>query len=398
MSIKFSDEMAEPSSYLPHHSARPQKTTSTQQAAQYTSGDLAGVLEYIASSGFTFEPWQVAAFVTALRTKPFVILAGISGTGKTKLPQLVAKATGAEVTTIPVRPDWADSSDLLGYERLNGEFVPGSLLRVCEEAINNLDQQYFFILDEMNVARVEYYFAEVLSVMENRRRTSSGIVSEPLNPSAPEIEGVDWAAVHLPANVSVIGTVNMDETTHGFSRKVLDRAFVLELSQVDLANYPSKAVSSGPTTAWGSAGWTPNYLRLSDVDAPETNAAVSEAVNALVRANESLQPAQLQVGYRVRDEVALFCLNAAEQSEHFVDRTESILSPLDLCLSMKVLPRIQGGGSFIRDVLKDFASWTLPDQADAGDSESPSGFGLTHERIQMMQERLDQTGFTSYWV
>ncbi|WP_344257801.1 McrB family protein [Brevibacterium celere] len=356
------------------------------------------MLDYISASGFTFEPWQVATFVTALRTKPFVILAGISGTGKTKLPQLVAAATGVDVVIVPVRPDWTDSSDLLGYERLSGEFVPGSLLKLCEAALRAPDKQFFFILDEMNVARVEYYFAEVLSAMENRRRTDDGIISEPLNPSAPDDAGVSWGSVYLPANVSLIGTVNMDETTHGFSRKVLDRAFVLELSQVDLANYPSKSTVAVPAASWGASAWTPNYLHLSDVDAPDSNSAVTEAVNALVRANESLQPAQLQVGYRVRDEVALFCLNATEQSEYFVDRAETVLTPLDLCLSMKVLPRIQGGGSFVRDVLNDFASWTLPNQAETGDSESPSGFGLTYERVKLMQERLDQTGFTSYWV
>lgn len=398
MSLSFSDVVADPFSYLPHHSARPQKAATAQRSPQYSSGDMETVLDYISASGFTFEPWQVATFVTALRTKPFVILAGISGTGKTKLPQLVAAATGADVVIVPVRPDWTDSSDLLGYERLNGEFVPGSLLKLCELALREPDKQFFFVLDEMNVARVEYYFAEVLSVMENRRRTAEGIISEPLNPSAPDDESVNWGAVYLPANVSIIGTVNMDETTHGFSRKVLDRAFVLELSQVDLANYPSKSTVAMPTTTWSPSSWSPNYLRLSEVDAPETKSAVTEAVNALVRANESLQPAQLQVGYRVRDEVALFCLNATEQGEYFVDRDETVLTPLDLCLSMKVLPRIQGGGSFIRDVLSDFASWTRPNQIETGDSESPSGFGFTHERVNLMKERLDETGFTSYWI
>lgn len=392
MSLHFSSTIADPRAYLPRHSAQP------QQATQPASGELNGVLEYVAASGFTFEPWQVATFITALRTKPFVILAGISGTGKTKLPLLVAEATGVKAVIVPVRPDWTDSSDLLGYERLSGAFVPGRLLRLCEEAIRTPDKQYFFILDEMNVARVEYYFAEVLSVMENRRKLQDKIISEPLNPSAPNAQGVDWGAVYLPANVSLIGTVNMDETTHGFSRKVLDRAFVLELSEVDLANYPGPRADLAPLASWSAAAWAPRYLRLADVDAPETNQAVTEAVNALVRANESLQPAQLQVGYRVRDEVALFCLNATTQSEYFVDRAESVIAPLDLCLSMKVLPRIQGGGAFIRDVLEDFAAWTLPNQAEAGDSESPTGFGLTYERVKLMQARLEQTGFTSYWV
>ncbi|CAG7572154.1 dynein-related subfamily AAA family protein [Barrientosiimonas humi] len=395
MTLQYADEVADPSTYMPRHPSAP------QQVASQDAGRLSEVLDYIAAAGFTFEPWQVATFVTALRTKPFLILAGISGTGKTKLPQLVAEATGAQAVIVPVRPDWTDSSDLLGYERLTGDFVPGHLLTLCEQAMRTPDTQFFFVLDEMNVARVEYYFAEVLSVMENRRAADGMIVSEPLNRSAPnqtDKGGVDWSAVHLPANVSIVGTVNMDETTHGFSRKVLDRAFVLELSEVDLADYASVSRKTPTPAPWSFSAWAPAHLRLADVPDPQSNDAVVEAVNALVRANESLQQAQLQVGFRVRDEVALFCLNAMGSKEYFVDRDETVIAPLDLCLSMKILPRLQGGGAPLRDVLKDLESWTAPSRTDVSDSESPSGFRRTHERVRLMQQRLDQTGFTSYWV
>lgn len=395
MTLQYADGVADPDTYLP------QRASGANQVVAQNAG-LSEVLDYIAGAGFTFEPWQVATFVTALRTKPFLILAGISGTGKTKLPQLVAEATGAESVVVPVRPDWTDSSDLLGYERLTTEFVPGHLLTLCERAMRTPDTQFFFVMDEMNVARVEYYFAEVLSVMESRRWADGALISDPLNRSAPneatDSVGVDWSSVHLPANVSIIGTVNMDETTHGFSRKVLDRAFVLELSEVDLAAYPAAPAKPPTPSRWGSSAWASDYVRLADVPDPESNQAVVEAVNALVRANESLQQAQLQVGYRVRDEVALFCLNALGSKEHFVDRDETVIVPLDLCLSMKILPRLQGGGALLRDVLKDLESWTAPSRPDGGDSESPSGFRRTQERSHLMQEKLDQTGFTSYWV
>lgn len=395
--LQYANEVADPHKYLPHHAAGPQR------AASREASRLSEVIEYIAGTGFTFEPWQVATFVTALRSKPFLILAGTSGTGKTKLPQLVAEATGAEAVVVPVRPDWTDSSDLLGYERLNGQFVSGHLLTLCEQAMRTPETQYFFVLDEMNVARVEYYFAEVLSVMENRRRTDGTIVSGPLNRSAPpravgDSSGVDWSSVYLPANVSIVGTVNMDETTHGFSRKVLDRAFVLELSEVDLSDYGAASKRRSSSTRWSSADWSPDYLRLAEVPDPQSIQAVVEAVNALVRANESLQQAQLQVGFRVRDEVALFCLHAMGSQEHFVDRDETVIAPLDLCLSMKVLPRLQGGGALLRDVLKDLEIWTATARTDSTDSESPSGFRRTHDRVRLMQQRLEQTGFTSYWV
>lgn len=395
--LQFAAEVAEPSGYLPHHASRPESAINPEQVR------LTKVIDYIEGLGFTFEPWQVATFVTALRTKPFLILAGISGTGKTKLPQLVADATGAEAVVVPVRPDWTDSSDLLGYERLNGEFVPGQLLTVCERALRNPETQYFFVLDEMNVARVEYYFAEVLSVMENRRRADGAIVSDPLNRSAPngaggDGAGTDWSSVYFPPNVSIIGTVNMDETTHGFSRKVLDRAFVLELSDVNLADYGTAPEDRPTPVRWTAASWAPTHLRLAEVADAQSNPTVVQAVNALVRANEGLQPAQLQVGFRVRDEVSLFCLNAAGSQEHFVDREETLIDPLDLCISMKVLPRLQGGGALLRDVLKDLEGWTSPGRSDSTESESPSGFRRSNDRVRLMQQRLDQTGFTSYWV
>lgn len=397
MTLQFSDEVADPRSYLPQDASQKQPSDSEDTG-------LTGVIEYISGAGFIFQPWQVATFVTALRTKPFLILAGISGTGKTRLPRLVAEATGAECLVVPVRPDWTDSSDLLGYERLKGDFVPGKLLKLCEEAIRNPDREYFFVLDEMNIARVEYYFAEVLSVMESRRRSPNGdVISDPLNSSAPDQSlsdppGPDWSSVYLPANLSIIGTVNMDETTHSFSRKVLDRAFVLELSEADLSEYGSVSNPQPTAASWSSSDWMPKYIRLADVPEPQSNSIIVEAVNALVRANESLQQAQLQVGFRVRDEVALFCLNAAGSHEHFVDVDQSIIAPLDLCLNMKLLPRLQGGGTLLKDVLSDLKTWTAANANDTTDSESPSGFRRTHERIGVMQQRLTQTGFTSYWV
>jgi len=138
------------------------------------SGMLSSLIEHIASQGFIFEPWQIATYVTALRTKPFVILAGVSGTGKSKLPALISQATGGNCHLIPVRPDWTDSSDVLGYCDLQGQFKPGALLRIVREAANNPDKHYVCILDEMNLARVEHYFAEVLSQVENRHPDSTG--------------------------------------------------------------------------------------------------------------------------------------------------------------------------------------------------------------------------------
>ncbi len=136
--------------------------------------EVSHVIEAIALSGFYFEPWQIATYITAIRTKPFVILAGVSGTGKSKLPALVAKITGSKSKLLPVRPDWTDSSDVLGYCDLQGNFRPGPLLEFAREADERRDKHFICILDEMNLARVEQYFAEVLSRIEDWQFAEDG--------------------------------------------------------------------------------------------------------------------------------------------------------------------------------------------------------------------------------
>ena len=327
-----------------------------------------------------------------------MILAGISGTGKSKLPKLVAEATASEMRVVPVRPDWTDSSDLLGFERLDGTFVPGHLLRLCDRALSSPEMQFFFVLDEMNIARVEYYFAEVLSVLESRRRVEGRIISDPLISSATgqSLEsGRKWSDVYLPENVAIIGTVNMDETTHGFSRKVLDRSFVLELSDVDLGQFPQLKPSNQFAPApWTAADWAPRFLSLAEVEAPEEIPAIVNAVSVLVRANASLALGQMQVGYRVRDEVALFCLQAEEVSHRFVDGSEAFVDPIDICFSMKVLPRLQGSSALMGEILEELESWTSPGTSNDVVLE----LERSRAKIQLMRSRLLATGFTSYWL
>ena len=189
---------------------------------------------YITAKGFYYTQEEVMNLILSLKTKPFVILCGISGTGKTKIAQWLAESVGAtedngRFTLIPVRPDWNDGSDLLGYVDIKSDFKPGPLTNVITEAENHPDKPYFVVLDEMNLARVEHYFSDVLSVMESRRWENGRMVSSRLLPK--ETAGRD---LFLPSNVYIIGTVNMDETTHPFSKKVLDRANTIEFNRVRL--------------------------------------------------------------------------------------------------------------------------------------------------------------------
>ena len=377
---------------------------------------LEALLSYLEGRGFVYAPWIVAAYVTALRTKPLVILAGPTGTGKSKLPLLVAEATGGEARLLPVRPDWADSAELLGYVDLQGRFRPGMLLRLMREAQQQPERFFVGVLDEMNLARPEQYLAEALSRIEDRRPLpEGGWTTEPLLQLslAPADQG--WARVAWTANFALVGTVNVDETTHGFSRKVLDRAFTLELTEIDLAATPTSTTPPEPDR-WPVAAWLPRALRLAELptrsDAEQKQ--LDRVLETLQTLNRWLLPAGFPVAYRTRDEVALFVLHAAETPEAFRTRTGEPVDPLDLALWMKVLPRLQGSSPTLRRALRALLGCAVTGAPAERDDElralldtwttagypnrwPEAAFPMTAARLAHMWLRLESEGFASFW-
>ncbi len=382
--------------------------------------DIASAVEKlildVASRGFIYEPWQIAAYVAALRTKPFVILAGVSGTGKSQLPALVAEATGGISELIPVRPDWSDSSDLLGYVDLQGVFRPGQLLEVARRASEQPDRYFVCVIDEMNIARVEHYFAEVLSRLEARRQArAGGYETSALLGGTSKLDRV-WAQVTLPANLAIVGTVNMDESTHTFSRKVLDRAFTLEFSELELTVW--RQISSElKHSIWPARAWYPEAVRLGGLTALSAQGrdAVRRCIEALTTINRMMVQAQLQFGYRTRDEASLFLIHALQSPQAFRSSSGAMVDPLDLVLQMKILPRIAGGSNTIRRLLRQLLGWAHHNQPLTSESEAdalveqwlvagcPSAlpdadYPRTASRLCMMWERLQSEGFTSFWL
>jgi len=386
------------------------------------SDAMRSLIDRIRAKGFVFQPWQIAAYVTAIRTKPFVILAGVSGTGKSKLPMLVAELTGAATPRrIAVRPDWTDSSDVIGYVDLQNQFRPGVVLQAMRAASMNQQRFHVCLIDEMNLARVEHYFAEFLSAIEDRRPSEGGgFESSPLITQQLSNDSEEWGDQTIPRNLAIVGTVNMDESTHGFSRKVLDRAFTIELSEIDLAGGLTKSglARTGETLEeWPISNWMCPASRLDEVDFndPLNQKDIQRTVETLQQVNEVLVHAQLQVGYRTRDEIALFVINARSLTSAFVTNDGARVDPLDLALMMKVLPRIAGGSNSVRRVLLGLlgiATNGSPLSADADPSDliesweresRPGAFSTgrhsrTASRLCLMWNRLEVEGYTSYWL
>jgi len=272
----------------------------------------------------------------------------------------------------------------------------------------------------MNLARVEHYFAEVLSRVEDRRLSSkTGRYETPqvLGQALAETD-LRWEEMGIPANLALVGTVNMDESTHGFSRKVLDRAFTLEFADIHLEEWQAARNNSQveQLPRWPVEAWFSRAARLgelSDVTASEKE-IIERVIQVLTEVNKILVGAQLQVGYRVRDEIALFMLHAADFADYFVTSQGETVEPLDISLQMKILPRIVGGNAAIRQTLLGLLGWAhtgspLVEEEEAADVLRQwvkmgrtsrfvgSNYPCFTARLCLMWERLQTEGYTSYW-
>lgn len=384
---------------------------------------LEEVKRYIHNKGFSYPAEIIENFYLSLKTKPFAILAGISGTGKTKLVKLFAEAIGAtegngQFMLIPVRPDWSDPSDLLGYTDLAGNFRPGKFSKLLALASRpeNRDKPYFVCLDEMNLARVEHYFSDLLSIMETRHWSEDRILTDHVL-SLDDQDGFaqeDYRDLIFPDNVYVVGTVNMDETTHPFSKKVLDRAQTIEFSYIDLARFPISSTTEEPQMMESEASDSSSnsflrsdYITLKDAYFGN-EALIQRNTEQLVAVNLVLETIHSQVGFRVRDEVSFYLL----YNDRYDLMTEN--QAFDLQLLQKVLPRLQGSSSSVKRVLIQLMFLALgthgkleemlEDASELYLSWQGSGvlpkakFPWTARKLAYMLRRLEEDGFTSFWL
>ena len=197
------------------------------QSPNQVKFDLKSFKSSIASANLVFDDKLLARYVASLLTKPFVILTGLSGSGKTKLAQAFAQwicRDENQYCILPIGADWTNREPILGYPNAlkQGDYVKpdNRVLDVICNANKNPDLPYFVILDEMNLSHVERYFADFLSAMESGEAIT-------LFPEGVSHNGVP-ANLKLPNNLFIVGTVNIDETTYMFSPKVLDRANTIE--------------------------------------------------------------------------------------------------------------------------------------------------------------------------
>lgn len=374
------------------------------------------IKSYIQSKGFTYEGNLIENFYLSLKSKPFVILAGTSGTGKTRLAKLFAESVGAteengQYKLVPVRPDWSDSSDLFGHLDLNDQFVPGAIIDFIKEASlpENISKPYFLCLDEMNLARVEYYMSDFLSIIETRDfennkriKTSPLMTSEKYGTKGDAV--TKYGNLCLPENLYIVGTVNMDETTFPFSKKVLDRANTIEFSLVDLMPKFEEQNEKVEPMVQNNDFLKSEYLKIAECRAEKE--FIERWTNELIKINKILEKASLHVGYRVRDEFMFYMVNN-KNAGNLIDEKDAF----DNELMQKILPRIQGSSQSIKDLLCDLFKICTGDYSDISTSNDSASeqmrsvieagnliYSNSAKKIQFMTRRFEEDGFTSYWL
>lgn len=368
-------------------------------------------------------------YITAIKSKPFLLLAGISGTGKSRIVRELARACWKEGTDdykaqkpknfqmVQVKPNWHDSSDLIGYvSRVSGkaEFVAGEFLKFIAKAWEDTETPYFLCLDEMNLAPVEQYFAEYLSVIESRKSHEDGTVTtDPIVEKADE----EWyfnltesltsnedirkqfnkEGICIPQNLIVVGTVNMDETTFSFSRKVLDRAMTIEMNEVDLhgglTERNEQIGKLGKAELIGCA--------VEGVDVYGANKDVCETVLTYLDAvNTVLEGTPFKVAYRTRNEFLLYVVNnlpyCKDENGNDLEQGCVIARALDEITSMKVLSRIEGDDTKVSDELLNNLSKAIEDGLKTVSGEEYTVKSISLAKLKEMKAKL-VSGYTSFW-
>ena len=399
------------------------------------------------------------SYISAIKTKPFVILGGFSGTGKSQKVKELAFATcpnnshlrTSETTPgnyllLSVKPNWHDATEITGFRSsVNRNYYVTDFMRFLIKAMHFPDVPFFVCLDEMNLAPVEEYFADFLSVIESRKKTSSGqIVTDAIIPASVFNEeyndnfcifdclgfermdrGMTDDGLHetllgkfiridlinkikrdgltIPSNVIIIGTVNMDDTTNSFSRKVIDRAMTFETV---VGKFGDEYFNSDVALNYVKNPLKGELFLSDEVRATQmidegrfilTKEEQTKILNFINDINEDLDGSPFKISYRILNETILLYRSKKRIAEIMKDEdglADGVEFKTDLntifddILMQKVLPRIEGDYEKCSKCLNKLSS-----RADNNEWQK------SYDKIEFMIKRFgsDRSGFTSFW-
>lgn len=353
------------------------------------------------NSGIKYNKQLITRYISSLSTKPFVLLSGLSGSGKTKLAQSFAQwlcEDETQYTIVPVGADWTNREPLLGYVNAlnNTEYIlpENGALQLMLRANENENKPYFLILDEMNLSHVERYFADFLSVMESKDNFKLHSDTENKKTGVPY--ELSW-----PKNLFVVGTVNIDETTYMFSPKVLDRANVIEF-RVNKTEIESFLLSVKEITSISKKGAAmgSSFVSIAKKDPNESD--YSKLNIELLEFFEELQALGAEFGYRTATEIQTLFSKIDLINPEYRDKIDE---KIDIAIMQKLLPKLHGSRRKLLKTLNLLAQKCLVENQDVifNDrgiyhlSESNSiKYPLSFEKISRMYKNAIENGFASY--
>ena len=379
----------------------------TKPALEQVPFSIDKMIREIDETGLIYTPSLIKRFAFSLMTKPFVILSGLAGSGKTQLAITFAKAlvedADTQLCTVSVGADWTNREPLLGFPNAlqSTQYVrpESKVLDLLIEANKpeNSDKPYFLILDEMNMSYVERYFADFLSAMESKEAIPlwNGCLE-------PENEDDDWddtpKKIKLPSNLFIIGTINVDETTYMFSPKVLDRANVIEfkISAEEMSSFLENMKDVHPDNIISkAANMSASFVDIASKNDLEKDAA---AIVTLKKFFQELKNVNAEFGYRSATEIFRFICQAKHNDNTATRITDNEI--LDAAIVQKLLPKLHGSRKKLDPVLKQL--WRLC--FDGAESELPitdenakkAKFKESADKIWRMYESAIANGFTSF--
>jgi 5-methylcytosine-specific restriction enzyme B len=337
------------------------------------SGLIAALKTDLAAGHLLFDAAFLLRFVASLLAKPFVLLAGLSGSGKTQLATALARWLGAERCVIAVGADWNSSDRLLGYsDALDASrYVRTPALDLLLKAISNPTRPHFLILDELNLSPPERYLSEILSALESGEPLS-------LHGEGRAMSGVPGQLL-LPSNLFLIGTLNTDETTHALSPKVLDRAMLLDFdgNSLSLAEFLKNALPRPDTARFSGRG---SGFAASWLAAARSELVLAPVEHAALAGQLEILHAAVPFGYRTAREILRFA--AAHQQLLGIFDAELIL---DAAIVQKLLPRLFGTTRRVQTQLNGLSSLATSHH-----------WPRTETRLAQLQVLLEANGYVGF--
>ncbi len=367
--------------------------TKTRGKRKMKPFDLTSFQNSLRKSNLIFSDQLVARYTASLLTKPFVILTGLSGSGKTQLAKSFARwiaQSDDQVCIVPVGADWTNRDPLLGYPNglKNTEYVlpETGVLQLLLRAVDNPQQPYFLILDEMNLSHVERYFSDFLSGMESR---SPILLHDLNNKMVPK-------QINLPVNVFITGTVNIDETTYMFSPKVLDRANVIEfrIEYDEMLQFLQAPLKPSPIENMGKE-MGENFVLLAQQEVTEKP---DESLIKVLRFFDQLQQAGSEFGYRTASDIHRLLYYLGKLGIHDGDEQ------LDIALIQKLLPKLHGSRRKLIPILEKMAEGcidssqhnVIKEYLDTGNFDQAVLQPITMGKLHRMYRSAIENGFASY--